>query len=77
MDPLQEGWGFGMNGFLKSSVFGGVLSLLLSKVIESQGSTGDLLSIHSVHLFSLSFFWSWPVFFGGTALSWAILLLMS
>lgn len=59
----------------KSAFLGAVLSWTLAVVIGSQGSSGGQLMIHQMALGDLKVFWSWPVFFGGTGIAWALMLL--
>lgn len=60
---------------IKSLTFGAILSATLALVIGSQGTSAGPLAIHMVNLADARFFWSWPVFFSGTGLSFGLLLL--
>ncbi len=59
----------------KSAFLGAVLAWVLAVVIGSQGSNGGALMIHQMAIADVKVFWSWPVFFGGTGISWALMLL--
>jgi hypothetical protein len=60
---------------IKALTFGAILSLAVAIVIGSQGTSAGPLAIHAVSLAGTKFFWSWPIFFGGSGLSFGILLL--
>nr|WP_298931816.1 hypothetical protein [uncultured Erythrobacter sp.] len=60
---------------LKSLMLGAVLSGTLAIVIGSQGSTGGAMDIQSFRVDDMKLYWSWPVFFGGSGLAWALMLL--
>jgi hypothetical protein len=60
---------------IKSVVFGTILSAAIALVIGSQGTSAGPLAIHLVEVSEVRFFWSWPVFFTGTGLSFGLLLL--
>lgn len=60
---------------IKSVVFGAILSAAIALVIGSQGTSAGPLAIHVVSLADVRMFWSWPVFFTGTGLSFALMLL--
>ena len=44
-------------------------------VVGSQGSDGGVLSIHAMHIADYKMYWSWPLFFAGSGLSWGLILL--
>jgi hypothetical protein len=54
---------------------GAILSATIALVIGSQGSSAGPLAIHPVHIAEVKLYWSWPVFFSGSGLAWAIMLL--
>jgi hypothetical protein len=60
---------------IKSMAFGAILSATLALVIGSQGSTAGPLAIHMVHIAEIKAYWSWPLFFSGSGLAFAIALL--
>lgn len=60
---------------IKSVVFGAILSAAIALVIGSQGTSAGPLAIHVVSLADVRMFWSWPVFFTGTGLSFGLMLL--
>lgn len=61
--------------FIKALILGAILSATIALVIGSQGTSAGPLAIHLVPLADAKFYWSWPVFFGGSGLSFAIMLL--
>jgi hypothetical protein len=65
-----------MIAFLKSIVLGAALAFIVSLFIGSGGGTGGPLNVRSYTIEEVQFFWSWPLFVIGTALSFGILLLM-
>lgn len=60
---------------IKSVMLGAVLSVTLALVIGAQGTSAGPLAIHMVNLAQTKFFWSWPIFFSGTGLSFGVMLL--
>jgi hypothetical protein len=60
---------------IKALTFGAILSAAVAIVIGSQGTSAGPLAIQLMALGSVKFYWSWPIFFGGTGLSFGILLL--
>jgi hypothetical protein len=60
---------------IKSVIFGAIMALAIALVIGSQGTSAGPLAIHPVAIADVRFFWSWPVFFSGTGLSFGLLLL--
>ncbi|NJO14135.1 MAG: hypothetical protein HC870_03160 [Rhizobiales bacterium] len=60
---------------IKALTFGAILAATVALVIGSQGTTAGPLAILPVHLAGAKFFWSWPIFFGGTGLTFGILIL--
>ncbi len=65
-----------MFAFLKATVLGIALALLVSLFIGSGGSSGGLLNVRDVAVQDFHFFWSWPLFLIGTALSFGLFLMM-
>ena len=62
--------------FVKALVPGIILTLVLSVIIGSNGSSAGVLNIHRVAVYSHHFYWSWPLFFAATGLAWGILWMM-
>lgn len=60
---------------IKSVTLGAILSATIALIVGSQGTSAGPLSIHLVQVSEIRFFWSWPVFFSGTGLSFGLLLL--
>jgi hypothetical protein len=60
---------------IKSLTFGAILSAAVALVIGSQGTSGGALAIHLVAVADAQVYWSWPVFFSGSGLSFGLLLL--
>ena len=60
---------------IKSVGFGAILSAAIAVVIGSQGTSAGPLAIHLVEVAEVRVFWSWPVFFSGTGLFFAMTLL--
>ena len=58
-----------MISFIKGIVPGALLSWLVSLFIGSGGSQGGFLQVHLMAVQGEQFYWSWPLFFGGSALS--------
>jgi hypothetical protein len=60
---------------IKSMTFGAILSATLALVIGSQGTSAGPLAIHMVSIAETKVYWSWPLFFSGSGLAFAIALL--
>jgi len=60
---------------IKAMMFGAILSGTIALVIGSQGTTAGPLAIHAVHFAEAKMYWSWPIFFSGSGLTWGIMLL--
>jgi hypothetical protein len=60
---------------IKSVTFGTIMAAAIALVIGSQGTSAGPLAIRMVEVADVRFFWSWPVFFTGTGLSFGLLLL--
>ena len=58
--------------FIKALIPGTLLAWILSTVIGSNGSQGGWTAIHRVTIEGFQFWWSWPIFIAGTALSWFV-----
>ena len=65
-----------MFAFLKAIVLGIVLAGLVSLFIGSGGSSGGLLHVHQMAIYGFQFYWSWPLFVIGTALSFGLFMMM-
>lgn len=59
----------------KAIILGAILTWCIALVVGSQGSSGGQLAVHPLMLADFKIFWSWPLFFAGTGLSWALVLL--
>lgn len=60
---------------IKALMLGAILSGTLALVIGSQGSSAGPLAIHPVNIADAKLYWSWPIFFSGSGLAFAIMLL--
>lgn len=60
---------------IKSLTLGAILSATIALVIGSQGESAGPLAIHLAEVADVRFYWSWPVFFSGSGLTFGILLL--
>ncbi|MEO0462551.1 MAG: hypothetical protein AAF127_05435 [Pseudomonadota bacterium] len=60
---------------LKAMSFGAVLTGTVAMVIGSQGSDGGSLAIEALKVGDAKIYWSWPMFCGGTGISWAMIVL--
>lgn len=60
---------------IKALTLGAILTATIALVIGSQGISAGPLAIHQMAIGDAKFFWSWPVFFGGSGLAFGILLL--
>lgn len=65
-----------MFAFLKAVPLGIVLAFVVALFIGSGGSSGGLLNVQLVTVQDFEFYWSWPLFLLGTALSFGLFLLM-
>ena len=65
-----------MFAFLKAVPLGVVLAFVVALFIGSGGSSGGLLNVQLVTVQDFEFYWSWPLFLLGTALSFGLFLLM-
>lgn len=60
---------------IKALTLGAILTATVALVIGSQGTTAGPLAIQLMTLGAAKFYWSWPIFFGGSGLSFGIMLL--
>jgi hypothetical protein len=60
---------------IKALMIGAILTATIALVIGSQGTTAGPLAIHMVHVAQTKLYWSWPLFFSGTGLSWGLMWL--
>lgn len=60
---------------IKALTLGAILSATLALVIGSQGSSAGPLAVHLVNIADAKLYWSWPIFFSGSGLAFAIMLL--
>jgi len=65
-----------MFAFLKAVALGIFLALIVSLFIGSGGSSGGLLHVRDVTVQGYGFYWSWPLFVIGTAISFGIFVMM-
>lgn len=65
-----------MFAFLKSVALGIFLALIVSLFIGSGGSSGGFLNVFEVTVQGYDFYWSWPLFVIGTAISFGIFVMM-
>lgn len=65
-----------MIAFFKAIPLGFVLAFVVALFIGSGGSSGGILNVHEVTVQGYDFFWSWPLFVVGTALSFGLFLMM-
>jgi hypothetical protein len=65
-----------MIAFIKAIPLGILLAFVVALFVGSGGSSGGLLNVHEVTIQGYDFFWSWPLFILGTALSFALFLMM-
>ncbi len=61
--------------FFKAVPLGGILTYIVALVVGSQGSRGGQLSIFQAEIFQYDVWWSWPLFFAGTGLSWGLMVM--
>ena len=65
-----------MFAFLKAVALGIFLALLVSLFIGSGGSSGGMLNVFEATVQGYDFYWSWPLFVIGTALSFGLFVMM-
>ncbi|GGD58094.1 hypothetical protein [Croceicoccus mobilis] len=65
-----------MISLAKALPFGIFLSWILSLFMGNGGTSGGVLAVHLAHVQDYSFYWSWPLFFAGTALATALIAMM-
>jgi hypothetical protein len=62
--------------FIKAAILGTILTGVVALVIGSQGSGGGQLAIYMAKPYpGYEIYWSWPLFFSGTGLAWALMLM--
>jgi hypothetical protein len=61
---------------VKALPFGVGLTLLVALFVGSGGSSGGVLEVVGVTFEGMRFYWSWWLFCLGTALAWALLIMM-
>ena len=59
----------------KAIALGIILTGSIAVVVGSQGSSGGVLGIHKIMVSDFKLYWSWPLFFAGTGLSWGLIML--
>ena len=60
---------------LKAMALAALLTGCVAVVIGSQGTSAGQLAIYSLSVSGVKLYWSWPLFFCGTGLSWGLFLL--
>ncbi|MEM1195366.1 MAG: hypothetical protein AAGH57_04630 [Pseudomonadota bacterium] len=61
---------------VKAMVLGAILTGSIALVIGSQGTSAGPLAVEAIQVADFSFYWSWPIFAGGSGLAWGIILLL-
>ena len=59
----------------KAIPLGSILTYVVALLIGSQGRSGGHLNIFSFTIEQYELWWSWPLFFAGTGLSYAIMVM--
>ena len=69
---------------VKAILMGVVVSWIFSAILGAQGAGWGQLYIHLVqfdvpvgNLNTIRYFWSWPIFFTATGISWGIMAMMN
>ncbi len=62
--------------FFKALIPGFILTFIVSLVIGSNGSQGGFLNIFLARMSGHHMYWSWPLFFAATGISWVIIAVM-
>lgn len=69
---------------VKAILMGVVVSWIFSAILGAQGTDWGSLYIHLVQweihqggFETVRYFWSWPIFFASTGISWGIIAMMS
>ena len=60
---------------VKAIGFGVILTGSIALVIGSQGTSAGPLAVEALQVADYKFYWSWPIFVAGTALSWGLIAL--
>lgn len=62
--------------FFKGLIPGVILTFVVCMIMGSNGSHGAWLEIHRVTFQGVDWYWSWPLFFMATGVSWGIFWMM-
>lgn len=65
-----------MIALFKALFPGVILTLIVSILIGSSGSSGGFLNIFHTMIQGQTVYWSWPLFFASTGVSWGIIAMM-
>ena len=66
-----------MTELIKALPCGALLAGITALFIGHGGGMGGTLAIEQMQIMDQSFFWSWPIFLGGTALAWGIMAIQN
>ena len=66
-----------MTELIKALPCGALLAWITALFIGHGGGMGGTLAIEQMQIMDQSFFWSWPIFLGGTALARGILAIQN
>lgn len=62
--------------FFKGLIPGVILTFVVCMIMGSNGAQGAWLEIHPVTFKGYDWYWSWPLFFLSTGVSWGIFWMM-
>ncbi|MES2491738.1 MAG: hypothetical protein V4579_00490 [Pseudomonadota bacterium] len=65
-----------MLSLLKAVIPGLIITLVVSAIVGSTGSTGGVLQIAHVNIQGHDVYGSWNLFFAATGLAWLLLIMM-
>lgn len=60
---------------LKAIFIASILTGCVALIIGSQGTSGGPLEVFAFQVQAQKLYWSWPIFLGGTGLTWSLMLL--
>ncbi|WP_338466993.1 hypothetical protein RXV95_00075 [Novosphingobium sp. ZN18A2] len=61
--------------FFKSISPALILTLILSGIIGSQGSTGGVMGIQHKYIYDYGYYWSWSTFLCSLGVVWALIIM--